>query len=606
MFGGIMMEEEKVVNVLYQVRDQIKVDETLKVNLRKSFRKKRKPLWKRVWMYSAVAAIILFSFLLVDFKPKPVDAKVFKITNSLSLLTIGSGEITAMTHHNGNLYISLPKKGIFIYTQKGLEKISKEMADDMSIDANGKNLLISEDGSVALLNLKKNQKKILLGNSSSIRYSHPIWKDDQTIYAVQNKEGKEQIIEFDLQTQKEKVVTKGSMPAYIVKGKLLVFEQDGKIMSLNERNGAAKEIDRGINPAISPDGKYISYVKASNGIEDVWVTDIDLIAKKKITTNPVAKEKGLYQYSSLEWSSSERGLFVVKQRLADKNSPMQIMKINLGEKELDAKQTVNRFLQAIIVRDDDYAKTMLKNPPEFLTISNPHQSGYQILSSNKGKDGVVHVKAEVNWSYTANPYYRISTYDFELIHGGNGYVISKVTELDSKEVMPEINSDHVQLIEGDKKEALFSLSDIPQKMMKDSNYRLATLALDQKGNKILFTVQELQDGSNQAAVNLLSYDLNSKAFTFLDRIESIDGHNNIGVSAMSLSGSGKYIALDLFLDEPPFSPYVYVYDIPDVEQLKQLKLAHSVFWQGEQLFMQKLADDQFMILQRFDPTVKTK
>ncbi|WML42854.1 hypothetical protein [Neobacillus sp. PS3-40] len=600
------MEEEKVVDVLYQVRDQIKVDETLKVNLRKSFRKKRKPLWKRVWMYSAVAAIILFSFLLVDFKPKPVDANVFKITNSLSLLNIGSGEITAMTHHNGNLYISLPKKGIFIYTQKGLEKISKEMADDMSIDANGKNLLISEEGSVALLNLKKNQKKILLGSSSSIRYSHPIWKDDQTIYAVQNKEGKEQIIEFDLQTQKEKVVTKGSMPAYIVKGKLLVFERDGKIMSLNERNGAAKEIDRGINPAISPDGKFISYVKASNGIEDVWVTDIDLIAKKKITTNPVAKEKSLYQYSSPEWSSSERGLFVVKQRLADKNSPMQIMKINLGEKELDAKQTVNRFLQAVIVRDDDYAKTMMKNPPEFLTISNPHQSGYQILSSNKEKDGVVHVKAEVNWSYTANPYYRIATYDFELIHGGNGYVISKVTELDSKEVMPEINSDHVQLIEGDKKETLFSLSDIPQKMMKDSNYRLATLALDQKGNKILFTVQELQDGSNQAAVNLLSYDLNSKAFTFLDRVESIDGHKNIGVSAMSLSGSGKYIALDLFLDEPPFSPYVYVYDIQEVEQLKQFKLAHSVFWQGEQLFMQKLADDQFMILQRFDPTVKTK
>jgi hypothetical protein len=599
MFGGMMMEDEKVVKLLYQLRGEIKVDEDLKENLRKTFVKKRVPLWRKLGMYGVAAAIILFSFLLVDLKPKQVDANSLKITNSLSFYHLGSGEVTAMIHHNGNLYLSFNKKGIFIYTPNGLEKISEETATDLSIDASGENLLFSANGLVGLLDLNTNQKKILLSSEKDARYNHPVWKDNQTFFATKDSGNKQGIIEWNLENHKEQIVGDGKNPAYLEKKQQLVFEHSGKIM-LKEKGGTEKIVDNGTQPAISQDGHYIAYVKESEGIEDVWVKDIDLNTDRKVTTNLYTNG---YHYSSPAWSSTDRGLYVLKQR---NSGPAQIMKIDLGEKELDAKQTVNRFLQALIVRDDDYAKAMMKTPPEFLTISNPHQIGYQILNSGKEKDGIVHVQAEVTWGYTANPYYKMSSYDFELMHGKKGYVISQVTELNSKEVKPEINTDHIQLIEGDKKETLFSISDIPKKMLKDSHTRLASLALVPNEDKILFTIQEVRDGSNQATVNLISYDRKSKSFTFIDRIDSIDGHKNIGVSGMSLSGSGKYAALDLFIDEPPYSAHVYVYDLQEGKQLKQLNQTHTYFWQDNQLLLEKIEEDQSTILQRFDPAKGVK
>jgi hypothetical protein len=588
------MEDEKVVNLLYQLRDEIKVDETLKRNLRQSFEEKRRPLWRKIGLYSVAAAIILFSFLVVDIKPKPVDANALKITNSLSFYNLGSGKITAMTDHNGTLYLSLDKKGVFIYTANGLKKISEESADNLSIDANGENLLYSANGSVVSLDLKTNEKKIVLNSTSAIHFDHPVWKDNQTIFVTKDSGIKQEIIEWNLQTNNEKVVTNGKNPAYLEKTQLLVFERNGKIL-IKEKDGSEKIADAGNEPDVSKDGHYIAYVKENNGIDDVWIKDIDLKTNRKVTTN---LDSDRYHYFSPVWSSTDRGLYVLKQR---NESPAQIMKIDLGEKELDAKQTVSRFLQAIIVRDDDYAKTMMKTPPEILTISNPHQTGYQIISTGKEKNGVVHVQAEATWSYTANPYYKISTYDFELMHGKNGYVISQVTEIKSKELMPAINTNAVQFIEGDKKETLFSLSDIPVKLLKDSHIRLSSLALDPNESKILFTVQEVQDGSNQAAVNLISYDIKSKVFTFIDRIAGIDGHKNIGVSGMSLSGSGKNAALDLFLDEAPYTAYMYVYDLQQEEQIKQFKQTHTYFWQDNQLYMQKIEEDFSNILQKFDP-----
>jgi hypothetical protein len=602
MFGGIMMEEEKVANLLYQLRDEIAVDETLKENLRSSFMKKRKLLWNGVWVFTVTAAIIFFAFFLRDSQPNPVEAHDFKVTNSFSLVNIGSGQVTAMAHYQGKMYLSLKNRGLLVHTNNKVEKISNDIANDLSADFSGENLLLSANEGVFSINLDTNQKKALINNETSVHYSHPVWKDNQTIYVAKSSENKQEIVEFNLKTHKEKIITDGKNPSYIEKTQMLVFERNGKII-LRDKNGAEKTADNGTEPAVSLDGQYVSYVKTKNGIDDVWVTDMALKTKKRVTANP---DKNGYRYFSPVWSSTDRGLFVLKQQSAFKNGSLQIMKIDLGEKELDASQTVNRFLQALITRDDDYAKKMMKNPPEFLTISNPHQTGYKILSTSEEKDGTTHVQAEVTWSYTANPYYKRTTYDFELIQGKNGYVISQVSELNSKELKPEINSNRIQLIEGDKKEIIFALSDIPSKLVKASHSRLTSLALDPTGNKVYFTMQEVQDQPNQAAVNLFSYDINGKSFTFIDRIESIDGHENIGISSMSLSGSGKYLAVDLYLDEPPFSAYVYVYDLNNNEQLKQFHQTHSLMWQDDQYYMQMTPDDQFMLLNRFDPTAKAK
>lgn len=508
------MKEEQVDQLLYDARDHIPVDESLKKNLRNSFRKKRKPIWQNIWLYgAAVAAIIIFSLFQGqggNFQEKTVSASTLKITNALSFLNIGSGEITEMAHKDGHLYISTIN-GVYLYEQDGMKEISKELAEDIFIE------------------------------------------DDN----------------------------------------MQVFERDGKIITL--KNDKEQIIDNGTEPSVSKDGLYIAYVKEVNGVKDVWISDMNGETKKKVTTNPA-----LYNYMSPEWSSVDRGLFVMKQRNQDESGQFQIMKVDLGEKALNAEQTVSQFLQALIVRDDDYAKSFMEHAPEILTISNPHQTGYRILSADE-KDGSATVKAEVTWSYTANAYSMISTYEFKLASNENGYTITQVTELNNKELTLDASTGKVKL-NGD--EILFSFSDVPTDNIQSSNYRISSFVLNQEGNQVIFTIQEMQDGTHQAAVDLFTFDLTNKTFTFLDKVKLAEVEKSIGISEMSLDESGKYLALDVFLDEPPFSPYMLVYDLDQKKQVAEFSKTTSQFWQGNQLLMQKMEDEQLVMLHWFDPLSK--
>ena len=98
------------------------------------------------------------------------------------------------------------------------------------------------------------------------------------------------------------------------------------------------------------------------------------------------------------------------------------MKVELGKQKLTAEHTVERFLQALVVRDDDYAKSLMEDPPEFLTYSNPHFIGYRILDA-ENKENNVYVKAEVYRADTARPYYSVSQYEFKLKKEKNRYII---------------------------------------------------------------------------------------------------------------------------------------------------------------------------------------
>lgn len=73
----------------------------------------------------------------------------------------------------------------------------------------------------------------------------------------------------------------------------------------------------------------------------------------------------------------------MKKRNDGENGPAKIMKIELSEQSSTEIETVKSYLQALMVRDDDFAKSLLKDQPEFLTYSNPKQIGFQILETTK-------------------------------------------------------------------------------------------------------------------------------------------------------------------------------------------------------------------------------
>jgi hypothetical protein len=539
--------------------------------------------------------VLLFAFVFSSDQTKHVKAQELNVTNAVSFFDIGRGNITSVVHDHGHLYVSIRDQGIFLYTESGLTKLTESESDSLSFDSEGSTLLFSQGGHIVQLNVKIGKEKIIFNGSASVQYEQPVWKNKNEMYATKKRDNQEQIVHISLETKKERVIADGSHPVLIEQNEQLVYEHNGNVMVKME-SSETQLVDKGTDPSVSEDGRYISYVKKENGISNVWIIDADLKTKKKITTNiPMEasnKQKGVYQYSSPVWDSGKRQLYVMKKNNRNEEiQQVQLMKIELSHEKLTAEETIERYLQALVVRDDDYAKSLMENPPEFLTYSNPHQTGYHVLQAEERGDSV-YVQAELYREDTARPYYSVTTYKFELRKGGNGYIIHRTDEVDVKELSADDMND-LKMISGEKQESLFTLQDVPKQQIKTDNIRLASLVWNQKKDQIIFSIQEMNE---VPGVTLWIYDRKNKQFTFLDRIDSINKKKNIVMIGMALSQDGRYLALDLDAgDNHNPRTSVLMYDLEKGKRSAQLDQAHSVFWQGDHFLFERLTDQQAML-----------
>ncbi|MEC1722953.1 TolB family protein [Schinkia azotoformans] len=605
--------DDKIEKNLHELKEQIYVNNELKQDLRKTFvpkSKRRKSLWRNPWISGLLAAAVFMAFYFSNSQPDHfVKASSLNITNSISFMDIGSGEVVAYSHQKGSLYVSLRDQGIFKYTNEGLTNLTKEVADSMSQSIIEDQLLFSQNGTIYILALQTKESKEIMKGTSDISYSQPTWKDKNTIYVTKNEGSKSEIVEINLKTMKETSVTKGSSPVFVEKENKLIFERDSQIFMKDIKNGEESFVDKGIDPAVSADGAYISYVKNNNGFDDVWIKDLDLETKKKVTTNVPPrfenKNQGLYQYTLPIWSSNERSLYVLKLSQFDPNASIQIMKISLNEKAISAEETVERYLQALIVRDDDYAKSMMEQPPEFLTVSNPHQIGYDVISS-KEKNGITTVTANVYWTYTANPYYKVGTYQFELKQEKSQYIIQNIAETEGVEVTSADFSNELFLVkDGGDRERLFSLTDIPKEFLLTDSVRISSLVISPNEKDVIFSLQEMAEKVGEpAGVTILKYDRDQKTFTEISRLEPKNNSESLVIEQMSLDSTGQYVVADVF-SEPGFVSTTYLFDVVKGEKVDQFTGSHSLFWQNQKLIMQVMDENKSMLYE-FDPKTNEK
>jgi hypothetical protein len=591
-----MMDKEKVEGYLYELRNQLFVDQSLKEKLRKTYVKKRKKrIWRNSWLSGLSAAVLLLAVFFSDYQTSQVKASSLNVSNAISFFDIGSGEITSFTHHNGSLYVSIKNKGVYRYSNKGLILVTEEVPDHFQFSPSGESLIFSKNSNVLILNLNTMKKQeISIGNAKH-SYTSPTWKNEQQIYVTKQTGTDSFIIEHDLRTKEEKVVTAGSQPTFIEKEHKLVFEHNGNIIIKNVRNGKDQLVDKGKDPSVSKDGLYISYVKDENHFEDIWITELDVKTKKKVTFNPVGRlysNQGLYQYMTPIWNIEEHELFVLKRA---EEHPPKIMKISLSDKEITAEETVGQYLQALINRDDDYAKSIMEQPPEFLTYSNPHQIGYQILGSEE-KSGTVSVKAEVYWTYTANPFYQVSTYEFILFKKNDRFIIKSVNELLNKQIIGT-DRNEVQIIQGYEQQTLFSFEDIPNEYITHKNTRISSVVENPIEKTIIFSLQEYETVGRNSEVSLMTFDRDTETFSLLSRIKANEG-DDVVMEQMSLDSTGQYLAADVFMETA--NPTLILFDLKKGSEINRYKKSHSHFWQGGQLLMTVREESQSLLYQ-FNP-----
>lgn len=190
---------------------------------------------------------------------------------------------------------------------------------------------------------------------------------------------------------------------------------------------------------------------------------------------------GRYSYYNPVWSSDSASVFVLKNTNAESGGGMKLNRIDFSANKLAAGDTVRKFVQALVRRDDDFARSLMKNPPAILTVSNPHPVGYRVVQS--GWEGSREfVDAEIYSAYTAQPDYYIAKARFYLTLAENGYIIERVDFRENISVTAD-EKGSVFLTKGNRKELLFKDSDIPAQYTVKGKHRLASLAYSEAAGK---------------------------------------------------------------------------------------------------------------------------
>ncbi|WP_274362205.1 TolB family protein [Paenibacillus thermotolerans] len=647
------MNEREVEESILRLKGKMEVNETLKRELRSSFRvwKRRRRLRRSAWISAAAAVALVFVFLFQPAGIQKVEAASLKIQNQVSFVDIGSGHPLGVSESGGAVYIPVEGKGLYVYDDQGFHRVTDRAVIEVKADPAGERLLLSDGESIGIYDLQsKEYTELLRGNGTERIYEQPSWKDNHTILYV------EKVIEFrqthgfdvkqssinelNLNSGESVKITEGSFPSYSKESRSLVFQRDHdsvhQVVALDLSNGKETVIDEGRFPSVSGNGAYIAYVKSEQtrrepksnvfveeNVDQVWISDLDGNTKRAVTRNipnktidetewlnqtesenvaQVLQLSGLYSYYNPSWGSDSQSLYVLKD-VNQEGSGLRIMRIDFSEQTLEAEETVKAFNQARIRRDLDFARSLLRNDQDFLIVSNPHQVSYAVLGS--GKEGErEYVDVEEYWAYTANPEYFIERIRYYVSDSEDGYLIDEMKKVGGLSVM-EAPDGSIQVQEGENKRSLFAKEDIPKELLPEGEFRFASLAYIEKQNRLIFTVQALQDPSHnqKASVRVIGFDASQRTFQPFAHVTDVNGMQNIGISNMIVPPGGGYAALDLFSDDDPaFGSHLLVLDLQNNLQSRveeqitntQVSATYSYYWDGDELHFTLLSEGETM------------
>lgn len=584
------MEDKDLEKGLGKLKEGISVNGELKQSLRRRFLIKRRNMWiKRTSIIAAALIIVFIAVLIADnANIKTVKADAFKISNQLSYAEISSGDGIQINEFNGIQYITIHGKGIYRYYDLGYHSIYEGEVSSADLSRDGKSFIISVDGGLILFDIdSKNKTELLKSDNMDIYFEEPSWMDEENILYTKKiiepvephgfavKEAS--IYKMNINSLESEKIAEGTRASFAKDRNSVVFERDNRIIYRDLSEGSEIVVDDGRFPDISPDGKYIVYVKCENttkelaegasvlrSLSNVWITDIkDFKIRQKITFNFINEyvdEKewlssleeerdksipqqlvfsGMYDYYNPVWSSNSKSLFTVKFLSGQDQGSSKIVRIDFGERNLSKIDTVKRYIQALILRDDDYARSLMKNPAELPTISNPRQSGYSIISDGRDETGD-YVEAEVYWYYTGTPYYSIERSKFYLSQGEEGYLIGDVKLIERAEAYFKNSS--MYLKKGGEERKLFNEDSIPSEFYIKGSSQLQSLVNDTKSGSLIFSVYD----NRYSLLSFVKYNINLGEF---NRIGSLKGLNNekvMGTSYIALDSTGKYAAANVY------------------------------------------------------------
>jgi len=612
------------------LREQIPVNQDLKSRLRAEFESPpvapKRPILALVAVLTAAMALALWLGLgnREYGRMNPVLAADLKIINQVSLVDIASGSNMPPVIGNDHLYIPVAGQGTFSLPlqsskQAGTKKITDSKILFSALSHDGKTAVYSNSKGIYLYDLDKRQTRTLIeGNDYDLFYEEPSWSaDDQSLLITRKQiEWLEHgfnvksldIYAINCNGKNLRKIASGSQASYIPRSEDILFERDRKII-VKKPSGEEQVVDEGRFPAVSPDGLYIAYVKSIReekkisetasvitDLSDVYICSVNNFADgRKLTANypfrhtdegewakglnPANGKQtlvfgGMYDFYNPVWGTDSSTLYVLKGGNSE-NIPMRITRINLSPKTLAAEDTVARYLEAGISRDDDFARSLLTDPSGYFTVSNPHPVAYSITGSGE-ENGQTYVDAWRTVAYNADAYYVLHQIRLYLVKGKEGYKIERTAGREGR-VQVFGREDGIYIREGDKEQEqlLLPVEGITPPGAKDMR-RLSSLAYSPEKQLLLYTIQEID------SFTVIAHDLKQDKEVFSQQIT--DGES--AVMDLSFDGSHQYAAIRYYGDS---RQSVKLYDVQKKAFVKApfLDTAMNAFWAGEKLLVEK-------------------
>lgn len=597
-------------------------------------RGKRKKIGWTYGVAAAAALVLLFASVLFNIPNsnrgentphgRKVLAAELNITSAFSFVDILGGGNLAPAVWQDYLYIPVSEKGVYRLSTRladgkkpEMVKVLEAATSFISVSHDGKRLAFANDKGIFVKDLENGAiKTVVEGNGIDLFYEEPTWSHDDSRLVITKKviEWKEH--GFEVKSQeiytvtpdgKEAVkITDGSYGTMAPDGLFIVFERDRKIMKRDLSSGQEMTIDDGRFPALSPEGGFVAYVKSvqtkrevkpnvfiSDDLSDVYIASVaDPADRKKVTANysnqHISPEEwlakvntsptpqtlvlpGAYSYYNPVWGRDFGTLYVLKSPNRE-GGEMRLMRIAMAQKVLPVAEVVSQWLEAVVNRDDDYAKSLMTSPPAVLTISNPHPVGYTVLASGS-EHNQPYVDAEQYLAYTANPYHQILRQRFYLKETGRGYLIDEIKEIGNIQVYER---DGIVWEESNgKRRELIGLQDLQPATGQGAANRISALAYSRQTGKVLFAVQNTEG----FAVKL--FDVSTRIVV---DVTSLQGHDLVAMDA-SFSAGGRYAVLNYGGLQIPYSVLLYDVQSGRVLMNESLPNAPQAHWAGENLVL---------------------
>lgn len=437
---------------LYDFGDDLPVNTALKVQLRECLLAPRKHVrwWTLALTAGAVTAMLVFLNIATTSRTPALEARDLDLVGQTTIQQVANGPVAYVGETELGPVFLVPATGIELYETDGGTVVlasakqltagssSAEMVQNACLSLDGKTVAYELDQNIYTLDTASGERRLVLASSTdmTVSWDRPAFVGSGMLVATRVTSSVENgkltidnfggIVLVNLKDGAQTVLAEhGGLPSVTRDGKTVVFTQLGDAQPVVQVAMEGREArhygQQGDHSAvISPDGRYIVFLTEG---QELAVTDAGSFSTRRIL--------GQGDFYDLRWSRDSRSIYLLKFADIEGWSATYLEKLELGKTDVaSAQDAVRKYLEALILHEDDIMRTVWKQVPFEGPLSGPGAQpvGYTIGTVRQA-NGKTLVSAQETYAYAMNPWGIIQDTVFTVVQQQDGrYLIETVSD----------------------------------------------------------------------------------------------------------------------------------------------------------------------------------